>query len=138
MAELSQRETEEYLGERHVAILSTVRPDGSPHLAPVWFLAEGGHIWIFTGARSVKARNIRANPLVALSIASDDRPYKYVILAGPASIVTDNLDEIVRRICVRYDGPERGAEFAREMLASGDTALLDVEVKSTMSWQDDG
>ena len=48
------------------------------------------------------------------------------------------LPEIVRSICLKYDGPERGPEFARELLDRGDMALLEVKVDRIMSWVEDG
>ena len=137
MADLGQQEIDAYLGEPHVANLTTVRPDGRPHVAPVWFLWESGLVWVIAGNTAVKVRNIRANPAVALSVAADARPYQYVILEGQARVREDGLEEMVNRICVRYDGPERGAEFAQELLSSGRTVLLEVEVAKTISWQED-
>ena len=138
MAELTRQQIDEYLNESHVANLVTVRPGGRPHVAPVWFLPEEGRVWVIAGDTAVKVRNIRRNPSVALSIAADSRPYQYVILEGQAEVTEENLEEIVKRVCVRYDGPERGAEFAQELLSSGGTVLIDIHVAKTISWVDDG
>ncbi len=43
---------------------SSMRPDGRPHLAPVWFVWHAGKIYIGTDPKSVKSRNIRRNPRV--------------------------------------------------------------------------
>lgn len=64
--------------------LSTVRPDGSPHLVPTWFAWAGDRIWVATGARSVKHRNVAVNPRVWLSLQDGDRP---VVAAGTVEIV---------------------------------------------------
>ncbi len=138
MAELSRQEINDYLNESHVANLVTVRSDGRPHVAPVWFLREEGCVWVIAGGTAVKVRNIQRSPSVALSVAADSRPYRYVILEGDAEVTEDNLEEMVKRICVRYDGPERGAEFAEELLSSGGTVLIQIRVTKTMSWVDDG
>ena len=42
--------------------LATVRSDGRPHVAPVWFVYVEDRIWIGTGLTSVRVRNIRSNP----------------------------------------------------------------------------
>lgn len=55
--------------------LATVRPDGRPHLVPVWFVVEAGRWYVCTGAGSVKARNLGANPRVALALEDGDAPY---------------------------------------------------------------
>lgn len=54
--------------------LGTVRPDGRPHLAPVWFVFADERFWIGTGATSVKVRNIAANPSAVVSLESGDDP----------------------------------------------------------------
>jgi PPOX class probable F420-dependent enzyme len=48
------------------AHIATVGADGNPDVVPVVPAWEGDVLWAFTGANSVKVRNIRANPNVAL------------------------------------------------------------------------
>lgn len=48
------------------AHLATVRADGTPDVTPVHPCWEGDTIWVMVGVDSVKARNIAANPRVAL------------------------------------------------------------------------
>ncbi len=45
--------------------LATVRSDGRPHVAPVWFdLDDDGTVVLTTGADSVKGKNLRRDPRV--------------------------------------------------------------------------
>ncbi len=119
MAMLSEQEIEAYLAEPHVAHLVTVRPEGRPHMAPVWFLAEGRRALVMAYANAVKLRNIGRNPAVAISIATDQRPYKYVVLEGEGRVTDREPAQVVERICVQYDGPEQGPAYARELLTGG-------------------
>ena len=48
------------------AHIATVGADGDPDVAPVHPAWDGDTIWIMTGAKSVKVRNIRHHPNVAL------------------------------------------------------------------------
>lgn len=137
MARLSQQEIESYLAEPHVAHLVTVRPDGRPHVVPVWFLWEGSHALIITGGTSVKVRNIRRSPAVSLSIATDRRPLQYVVLEGAGKVTKEDLARVVERICVRYDGPVRGAAYAQELLATGNMVLVDIQVGRVIGWKDE-
>jgi F420H(2)-dependent biliverdin reductase len=61
------------LTERNIW-LASVRADGRPHLAPVWFVAVRDRIWIGTGARSVRVGNLATNSSVALSFEDGDAP----------------------------------------------------------------
>lgn len=54
--------------------LATVRPDGRAHLSPIWFVWTQGSFWMCCNGDTVKARNMRANPQVALSLESGSDP----------------------------------------------------------------
>jgi len=77
------------------------------------------------------------NPAVSLSIAAPGRPYWYIVLEGKASLTTHNLESTVQKICVHYDGPVRGGEFAQEPLTDEDMVLIDIRIDRVVSWQDD-
>lgn len=89
-----------------VAHLATVLPDGSPHCVPVFVGTEGDWIVIFTGPESRKARNLRRDPRVALSLAPPDNPFSPVIVRGRVAqwLEGDAAWEIVDRITTRYTG----------------------------------
>ncbi|NQW23291.1 MAG: PPOX class F420-dependent oxidoreductase [SAR202 cluster bacterium] len=137
MAKLSQQETEQFLAQPRIAHLVTLRPEGTPHVAPVWFLWNQGRVLVMADANAVKVRNIKLNPAVAVSIATPERPLSYVVLEGQAAITSENLASVVERMCVLYDGSERGAEFAKELLGDERMVLLEISVDRVMSWQDD-
>jgi PPOX class probable F420-dependent enzyme len=93
--------------------LSTVRADGSPHIAPIWFLLDGDEVVFNTGKATVKGRNLARDGRVALCVDDDRPPFAYVVLQGRARIVED-LDEVrhwAGRIGARYMGEERAEEF---------------------------
>lgn len=137
MGELSQQEIEEHLAQIRIGHLVTLRANGRPHVAPVWFQWRRGRVTVMAGEGAVKVRNVGRNPQVALSVATEERPYKYVVLEGEASLTKDDLAEAVRSICLRYDGPQRGPEFAQELLGRGDMVLLEIRVDRVISWADD-
>jgi PPOX class probable F420-dependent enzyme len=89
-----------------IAHLATVLPDGGPHSVPVWIGTHGDHVAILTGPDSRKARNLRRDPRVALSLAPADNPYQPVILRGTVVewIEGDAAWEIVDRIATKYIG----------------------------------
>lgn len=64
--------------------LASVRPDGRPHLIPVWFVWHQERIYLCIEPASVKARNISGNPSVALALEDGSSP---VICEGTASVV---------------------------------------------------
>jgi len=54
--------------------LATVRADGRPHIAPIWFLLDGDTVVFNTGEGSVKARNMRHDPRVSLCVDDENPP----------------------------------------------------------------
>jgi F420H(2)-dependent biliverdin reductase len=60
---------------------SSVRADGRPHLAPVWFVWYEGKLYIGTEPKSVKSKNIRRNPMVTVALEDGTHP---VICEGTA------------------------------------------------------
>jgi PPOX class probable F420-dependent enzyme len=62
--------------------LATLMPDGSPQSVPVWVGREGDRIVICTGENSLKAKNTRRDPRVALSIVDFTNPYEEVQIRG--------------------------------------------------------
>ena len=95
------------------AKLATTRPDGRPHLAPVWFVLDGDDILFNTGDDTVKARNIRRNAQVSIVVDDETYPYAFVMIEGIATL-SDDLHEVRRwatRIGARYAGEARAEEY---------------------------
>ncbi|MEU0112896.1 PPOX class F420-dependent oxidoreductase [Streptomyces bobili] len=93
--------------------LSTVRADGSPHVAPIWFLLDGDDVVFNTGKETVKGRNLVRDGRVALCVDDDRPPFDFVVLQGRARI-SEDLDQMriwATRIAARYMGEERAEAF---------------------------
>ncbi|MCS0600892.1 PPOX class F420-dependent oxidoreductase [Streptomyces sp. LP11] len=93
--------------------LSTVRADGSPHVAPIWFLMDGDELVFNTGADTVKGRNLARDSRVALCVDDDRPPFHFVVLTGRARL-SDDLDDVrqwATRIAARYMGDDRAEEY---------------------------
>ena len=78
--------------------LATVRADGRPHVAPIWFALDRstagtdsalGDIVLNTDADTVKGRNILRDPRVALCVDDDRPPFTFVTLEGVATVSHD-------------------------------------------------
>jgi F420H(2)-dependent biliverdin reductase len=76
--------------------LATVRPTGSPHLVPIWFVWVVGKIYLCTAANSVKVRNLRQNPQVAIALEDGTHPIVIEGLAQPIELVPAAVMAAVR------------------------------------------
>ena len=75
-------EVEQLIDRPNFAHLATLMSDGSPQSVPVWVGREGEHIIVCTGEASLKAKNTRRDPRVALSIVDFTNPYEEVQVRG--------------------------------------------------------
>ena len=75
-------EVQQLIDRPNFAHLAALMPDGSPQSVPVWAGREGDSIVICTGEGSLKAKNTRRDPRVALSIVDFKNPYEEVQIRG--------------------------------------------------------
>lgn len=79
----------------------SVRPDGRPHLTPVWFVWHQEKFYFGIDPQSVKSRNIRHNPRVVLALEDGTNP---VIIEGVASLVElPLLESLVAAFYKKYE-----------------------------------
>jgi PPOX class probable F420-dependent enzyme len=55
-----------------VAWVTTVRPDGQPQSAPIWFLYENGELLLYSHRTAQRTRNIALQPLVSVHLDDVD------------------------------------------------------------------
>jgi PPOX class probable F420-dependent enzyme len=105
--------------------LATVRADGRPHVAPVWFVLDGPDIVFNTNTATVKAANLRRTGQAALCVDDETPPFGYVLIDGTVTISEDpaELVDTATRIGARYMGAERGAEFGRRNGVPGELVV---------------
>ncbi|GHB74344.1 MULTISPECIES: PPOX class F420-dependent oxidoreductase [Streptomyces] len=114
--------------------LSTVRADGSPHVAPIWFLLDGDDLVFNTAKTTVKGRNLARDGRVAVCVDDDRPPFAYVVLQGRARI-SEDLDELrlwAGRIGARYMGEERAEEFGARNGVPGEL-LVRVRIEKVLA-----
>jgi len=97
----------DFLTERHLATLTTLRADGTPHVVPVGFTYEPETrlARVITSGESVKARNAGRDGAVA-ALCQVDRA-RWLTLSGPIRVSTDRADvaDAVERYAGRYRQP---------------------------------
>jgi PPOX class probable F420-dependent enzyme len=107
------------------ASLATVRADGRPHVAPIWFLPDGDDIVFTTWHESVKGRNLRRDPRASLSVDDPRFPFSFLVLEGTCTI-SENLDELstwTTRIAARYVPSAAAEAFGRRNAVAGELLL---------------
>lgn len=95
--------------------LATVRADGRPHIAPIWFVLEGDTIIFNTGRNTVKGINMRREARVCLCVDDENPPFAYVQIEGTAELSEERgeLVEWATRIAGRYMGEALAESYGK-------------------------
>ena len=80
--------------------LATVRPNGTPHLVPIWFVWVAEKIYLCTGADSVKVRNLARNPRVSVALEDGAKP---IVIEGVAHPIERPPTPVVAEFQRKYD-----------------------------------
>jgi PPOX class probable F420-dependent enzyme len=115
----------EFLRERHLATLTTLRPDGSPHVVPVGFTwdNDAGLVRVITFAPSKKARNVGANP-GGRAVVSQVDGGRWLTLEGTATLGVSPEAQL--------EGTTRYAERYREPKVRDDRVVIEIAVDRIM------
>ena len=83
--------------------LCTTMPSGAPHAAPVWGVVAGGTLYLYSERRTVKARNLAADPRVVVHLESGDN---VVIVRGTVEDLGPPAQrpEVVAALAAKYTG----------------------------------
>ena len=97
----------------HTGKLATVRIDGSPHLAPIWFAVDGDSLVFMTNADTLKGRAIRRDPRVALCVDDERPPFSFVTVNGVVEVNEDPAELLHWATVIggRYMGADRAQEY---------------------------
>ncbi|MEP7284197.1 MAG: PPOX class F420-dependent oxidoreductase [Chloroflexota bacterium] len=104
------------LGTVHTGKLATVRADGRPHVAPIWFDMDGDVIVFNTNENTIKGKNISRDPRIMLCVDDEKPPFAYALIEGIAEILNPPPDEAVYwsgRIAARYMGQDQGESYGK-------------------------
>jgi PPOX class probable F420-dependent enzyme len=121
--QMTQDEIRAFLLEgTRTAALATVRADGRPHVAPVWFTLDGDDLLFNTGEDTVKGANLRRDERVALMVDDEEPPFAFVSIEGSVSL-SDDLDTMrfwATRIAARYMGEDQADAYGRRNAVPGE------------------
>ncbi len=104
--------------------LATVRPDGRPHVTPIWFIMDGEKFVFNTWHKSVKAANLSHDNRVTLCVDEETPPFSFVIIEGIAQVEPEpDLDELhhwATEIARRYMGEDQAEAFGERNGVAGE------------------
>ena len=124
--------------------VSTVRKDGRPHLAPIWFVLDSNKdnnnsIIFTTGNESVKGKDMLRDPRVSLCVDDQTPPFSFVVIEGLAEINQEpDLDELLKwttKIAARYMGQDDAESYGKRNAVIGEM-LVKIRPTKTIAQKD--
>lgn len=123
MRKMTRAECLEFLmAQPRTAKIATVRPDGRPHVAPIWFALDGDQLLFTTGHNTAKARNLRHFPSVSLCVDDETPPFAFVKFDGTVEF-SDDMAAMRRWATIiggRYMGADQAEAFGRRNAVPGE------------------
>jgi PPOX class probable F420-dependent enzyme len=120
-----------FLDEPLVAVLATLRKDGSVLLSPVWHEWRDGGFNVWVGTDDVKARHLRRDPRASILVAESQPPLRGAEVRSVARLIEDGAHETAVRIASRYIGSEKGAAYVGP---AGDEVMIRLEPGNLRVW----
>jgi PPOX class probable F420-dependent enzyme len=118
---------EEFLKQPNPSVISSLRPDGSPHTAATWYLWEDGRVLVNMDESRQRLEYLRRDPRVSITVLDKDSWYRHVTLIGTATLEEDPQLEDIDRLCRHYMGGPYSERDRRRVSAR-------IEVESWHSW----
>ena len=123
MKKLTRAECLEFLmAQPRTAKIATVRPDGRPHVVPIWFTLDGEDLLFTTWHTTAKTRNLRHSPWVSMCIDDEAPPFAFVKFDGTVEF-SDDLAALLHWATIiggRYMGADQAEAFGRRNAVPGE------------------
>jgi PPOX class probable F420-dependent enzyme len=96
-----------FLDNPFYGVVTTIRPDGTPHNTVVWVEQVDGEVFFNTATGRAKARHLERNQAVALTVVDPNDAYRWLSLSGTAEVTREDADDQIDRLSKKYTGRER-------------------------------
>jgi len=101
----------DFLKGPFLAVLATLRRDGTPLLSPVWYEFQDGVFQIVVNLGDAKDRHLARDPRATIVVAEQTFPYRGVEVRGRAELRTAGAAEATARMANRYLSPEAARSY---------------------------
>ena len=124
-----------FLEKEPVVWLSTVRPDGNPHLVPIWFWWDGEAVFVFSKPNAQKVRNLRANPSVMLALGDAEEDFDVGMLRGRAELLpTPTVDVLPAEFLAKYSARIAALNLSASEFAATYNQVVRIVPNGFLGW----
>jgi PPOX class probable F420-dependent enzyme len=104
MAKLTEKQARLFQ-EKNWGNVATIRPDGTPHVTPVWVDTDGEDVLFNTAYGRAKVEYLKRDPRVAIEVHDEEDPQSaYVSVTGTAELVEEGADAHIDKLAKKYLG----------------------------------
>lgn len=104
MVKLTDKQAQLFL-DKNFGAVATIRPDGTPHVTPVWLDYDGERVLFNTATGRAKWHHMRRDPRVTIEVYSQDNPYEYVTVTGTVELEEgDAANDHIDKLAEKYTG----------------------------------
>jgi len=135
---MTKAEIDNFLAEKLVARVATLRKEGTIHITPLWYSWDENALWLILGKKRQHVNNLRRNPTISIMIDKDVRPQEgnlkpgaqAVLLRGKAQLFTDDKTQVeaTTTLLTRYLG-SKGKNYVEVAIQDGSPGKNRVVVK---------
>ncbi|HEV3473887.1 MAG TPA: pyridoxamine 5'-phosphate oxidase family protein [Actinomycetota bacterium] len=123
-----------FLEEIRLCHWATIGPDRKPRARPLWYLYADKAFWFTTRMEARRTgADVAAGSPVAVSIASEDRPYRAVLIHGTPQVWDQDRDRWLERIAIRY-GEREGRRWLAKAVKEPDRVVLRLMPDRVLAW----
>lgn len=115
-----------------MAVLATLRMDGSVLLSPVCHEWRDGGFNVWITEEDVKARHLRRDPRATIVVAESEPPWRGVEIRGMAQLSDQDVFEVAAGILARYLGRDEGAAYVKAV--PGEHLIARLEPGNLRAW----
>ncbi len=105
MQKLENAKIDDEISDKKIPIrLACIKPNGSPTVVSLWYVAVNGKIYCATQKSAKIVSYLENNPICGFEIAADKPPYKGTRGEGESRIIQERGDEILKHLIEKYLG----------------------------------
>lgn len=129
-----ERAIEEFLVRTAIPVRLATNGSSGPLVQSLWFISRGQDLWCCTQRTSVLTRRLERDNRVGFEVAGDEPPYRGVRGTGIAQLVEEGVEETLRALIDRYQGPQR-TSLSEWLLGRIDNEIaIRIQPRTMSSW----
>ncbi len=123
---LNQSELNELLSKSDICFIATTKPNGNPHVVPIWFIWHKGKIYFETDKTTVKFANIRKHNRIMLCFGGKNT---YLVEGSVKWFAENELGFPIRKLYQKKYGTDMDDSYITD-----NTLIFEVMADKTQSW----